>query len=123
MAASIGFRCEFDSGPALRFAGVSPRRHVTRQGVMVPRRDVPARPRFADRAQLRVALRRSGLSDLGIQQALQGSIVSSPSDRVAIARILAAIAVLPAHHALEVYDWPGDYAVKRPGEAEVRRGD
>ena len=62
-----------------------------------------------------MSLQRSGLSSLGLQQALRGSIVSAPADRAAIARILAAFASLSPHAAAEIYDYPGEYAGRFDG--------
>ncbi len=71
--------------------------------------------RPAQQAQLTMSLQRSGLSLLGIQQALQGRIVSDPSDRATIARILAALASMPPHALAGLYDYPGDYAQRFDG--------
>ena len=68
-------------------------------------------------AQLVMSLQRSGLSMLGIQQALQGSLVSDPSDRATIARILTTFASLPPHATSELYDYPGEYAQRFDGIA------
>jgi len=88
---------------------------------MSPRQS-SARQRLAAEAQLTDSLHRFGLSTVGVQQALRGSIVASPADRAAIARILAAFASLPHHVALEVFDYPGEYPLKQTGEADVGRG-
>jgi hypothetical protein len=57
-----------------------------------------------NQAQLIARLQRTGLSILGIQQALQGNIVTNPSDRVIIAKILAA-AGRSGSDRVDVYDW------------------
>ena len=72
-------------------------------------------PRPVNQARVMGPLQRSGLSLMGIQQALQGHIVSDPSDRATIARILAAFAILPPHATAEVYDYPGEYAQRFDG--------
>ncbi|HJQ56220.1 MAG TPA: hypothetical protein VJ890_04905 [Vineibacter sp.] len=89
---------------------------------MLSRREL-IRSRPVTATQVRASLRRTGLSAFGIDQALQGNVVSAAADRAAIARILAAFAALPAQTAFEVFDYPGDYPLKRAGEADVRRGD
>jgi hypothetical protein len=68
-----------------------------------------------NQAQVMASLQACGLSMSGIQQALQGSIVVDPSDRAAIASILAAFASLPPHARFEVYDYPGEYAQRFDG--------
>jgi hypothetical protein len=73
------------------------------------------RPRPANQAALMASLQRHGLTMAGIQQALQGHIVSDPADRAAIARILTALASLPPHAAAELYDYPGEYAQRFDG--------
>ena len=78
-------------------------------------------PRPGNEAHRFVLLRRAGLSSLGIQQALAGRIISTSADRTAIARILIAFTGLPSRTALEVFDYPGEFALKKAGEAEVRR--
>ena len=73
------------------------------------------RPRPVNQAEVTGALQRSGLSLMGIQQALQGHIVSDPSDRATISRILAVFATLPPHVTAEIYDYPGGYAERFDG--------
>lgn len=82
---------------------------------MLSRRESSRRPRPANEAHLLVSLQRTGLSSLGIKQALGGKIVSDPSDRAAIARVLAAFASLPPHTALAIYDYVGEYAQRFDG--------
>ncbi|MGH7460540.1 MAG: hypothetical protein ACREMA_05875 [Longimicrobiales bacterium] len=65
--------------------------------------------------QLLTALHRAGLSIGGVQQALRGDIVSSPSDRAVIAKMLAAFVTLAANDKLEHYDFPGEYAQRFDG--------
>lgn len=79
-----------------------------------------SRLRPADQVRLMVSLQGAGLSMLGIQQALQGHVVSDPADRAAIARILAAFASLPPHARAEIYDHPGAYAQRFDGDATVK---
>jgi hypothetical protein len=87
----------------------------------MPPRQSSSRQRLAAEAQLTAALHRFGLSTAGVQQALRGAIVLSPVDRAAIARILAGFASLPTHAAFEIFDYPGEYPLKKAGEAEVGR--
>jgi hypothetical protein len=75
----------------------------------------------ADRLRLQVSLQQAGMSVLGSQQALQGSIVSDVADRAAIARILAGFASLPSHARTEIYDYPGTYAPVFDGVETPRR--
>jgi hypothetical protein len=77
--------------------------------------------RPVNQAQVTGALQRSGLSLIGIQQALQGHAVSAPSDRATIARILSAFATLPPHVIAEIYDYPGEYAQRFDGVDPGRR--
>jgi len=72
-------------------------------------------PPAIDRARLAASLQQSGVSVLGSQQALQGQVVSDPSDRAAIARIVAGFANLPPHAGTEIYDCPGSYAQRFDG--------
>ena len=88
---------------------------------MMPPRQSPSRQRLAAETQLIAALHRFGLSTAGAQQALRGTIVSSPADRAAIARLLTAFASLPTHTAFEIFDYPGEYPLKKAGEADVGR--
>ncbi|MGH7470319.1 MAG: hypothetical protein ACRENP_20440 [Longimicrobiales bacterium] len=71
-------------------------------------------PGATNEGQLIGSLQRTGLSVSGIRQALQGNIVSDPSDRATIARILASVAALP-NAQLEHYDFPGAYAGRFDG--------
>lgn len=82
---------------------------------MTSRRESSRGPRPANQAQVMRSLQRSGLSMSGIQQVIQGAIVSEPADRAAIARILTALATLPPHAASEIYDYPGEYAQRFDG--------
>ncbi len=82
---------------------------------MTSRRESSPGPRPVNQAQVMLSLQRAGLSTSGIQQVLQGGIVSDPSDRAAIARILTALASLPPHAAAELYDYPGEYAQRFDG--------
>lgn len=70
--------------------------------------------RSPNQAQLTASLQKAGLSTLGVQQALQGNIVSNPTDRAALAKILAALGSIP-QAVLEIYDWPGEYAQRFDG--------
>jgi len=88
---------------------------------MMSARPSSSRQRLAADIQLTASLHRFGLSVAGIQQVLRGSIVASPADRATIARMLAALARLPSHTALEIFDYPGEYPMKKAGEAEVGR--
>ena len=69
----------------------------------------------ASAAQVKALLRHVGLSPVGIQQALGGTVVSDPNDRAVIARILTAFATTP-HVAAELYDYLGAYAQRFDGE-------
>jgi len=89
--------------------------------MMMPPRPSSSRQRLAAETQLAASLHRFGVSTAGVQQALRGTVVSSPADRAAIARILAAFARLPPHTALEIFDYPGEYPLKKAGEADVGR--
>jgi hypothetical protein len=88
---------------------------------MISRHRPSTHLRPANTAQVTATLQRSGLSVPGIRQALDGSIVSDARDRAAIARILAAFASLPIGPALEIHDYPGAYAQRFDGQAEVKR--
>jgi hypothetical protein len=68
-------------------------------------------------AQLTSSLQRTGLSMLGIRQALQGDVISQPTDRAVIAKIVSAFATLPPNTQYEVYDFPGEYAQRFDGVA------
>ena len=61
-------------------------------------------------------LRGLGVSPAGASQVLGGQVVTSPSDRARIARVLANLLIVtPATANLEVYDWPGAYAQRFDG--------
>ena len=78
---------------------------------MIPRRQSSGRPGPVNEARLTASLRRTGLSSIGIRQALEGRIVSDASDRATIARILLGFASLPPCTGLEVYDYVGGYTL------------
>jgi hypothetical protein len=81
---------------------------------MTDRRAPSSLRRPSNQLQVTASLQKAGLSTLGVQQALQGNIVSSPTDRAAIAKILAAFGSIP-QALLEIYDWPGAYAQRFDG--------
>lgn len=70
--------------------------------------------RQSNETQLITSLQRHGLSLAGIQQVRQGQIVSNPTDRAAIAKMIMTFANLPPA-VLEVYDYPGEYAQRFDG--------
>jgi hypothetical protein len=81
---------------------------------MTDRRVSSSLRRPPNQPQVTASLQKAGLSALGVQQALEGNIVSSPADRAAIAKILAAFGSIP-QAVLEIYDWPGDYLQRFDG--------